>query len=142
MKYKSISKAGKTYISVMFWYPRERDERNSVCNRSQLEKLHDLLSKLSVDDYRKYAETANTFQGKSIISETIKGVNYRIDHQTRVDPDNPMLNLAYQIDKNSHAGVQIYISPLTAPSELMGEHERPRIYDGNLGFTDGQVRDK
>lgn len=142
MKFKVTSRDGKTYISVMFWYPRGRDERNSTCSRSQIDKLHDLLSKLSVDDYRKYAETVNTFKGKSIITETIKGVNYRIDHQTRVDPENPMLNLAYQIDTNSHAGVQIYIQPLTAPSELTTGPNKPKIYDGNLGFTDGQVRDK
>lgn len=95
---------------------------------------------MGVDDYRKYAETANTFQGKSIISEYMKGVNHRIDHQTRVNPENPMLNLAYQIDKNSHAGVQIFIKPLVAPPELMTEEEKPKIYDGNFGFNDNQVR--
>ena len=142
IKYKVTNKAGKVYISVMFWYPRDRDERNSACSRSQIDNLHYLLSKLDKEDYRKFAEVTNIHTGRSIISEYIKGVNHRIDHQTRVNPDNPMLNLAYQIDKNSHAGVQIFVKPMIAPNELMAGPDHPKIYDRNLGFNDEQVSER
>lgn len=141
-KYKMINKTDKVYISVMFWYPRGRDERNSACSRSQFANLDHLLSKLSEDDYRKFAEIVNIHKGRSIISKYIKGVNHRIDHQTPVNPENPMLNLAYQIEKNSHAGVQIFVKPLVAPNELMTGLEKPKIYDGNFGFNDNQVSNR
>ena len=136
--YKLVEKKDKNYISVMFWYSRGLEKRNSPCNGAQIKILTDLLKKMRNDDYRRFADSGA--HSGTIVSDYITRVNHRIDHQTRVNPDNPMLNIAYQIGNNSHAGVQIFVKPLTAPSEV--ESGIAKIYDGSFGFNDMQVKNR